>query len=287
MEKKSVIVRRKPIGMAGTQDSGAVPFRNITIGEIVIRENVRKEYSGIDDLAASIKQRGLLQPITVYRDGEVFVVKTGHRRFKAFQSLYQQDKDRFHSIPCIISTPDNLAIVQLVENVQREDLNPIDLYNGLNALRAEGMSNSEIAQAIGKSHGYVDNLFSGVKEANANPEIAELVQAGVSLTDILETKGVPDEKARLELLDQRKNGKITRSEFRKKAKELKSSTVADKVSSPTIQGEEHTAKISISDGGLSVSVTLDCKDAVLLIQKELVKVCKKNEIKVIESTTSP
>jgi ParB family chromosome partitioning protein len=81
----------------GTQDSHSVNIqvKDIPIGDINIRENVRKDYTGIDELAESIRQHGLLQPITVYTGGDQYIVKTGHRRLMACQSLYQTDPERF------------------------------------------------------------------------------------------------------------------------------------------------------------------------------------------------
>ena len=67
----------------GTRDSGSVllTVKDIPVGDISIKGNVRGEYTGIEELAASIRQHGLLQPITVYAEGEGFIVKTGHRRY--------------------------------------------------------------------------------------------------------------------------------------------------------------------------------------------------------------
>jgi ParB family chromosome partitioning protein len=180
----------------GTQDSqsASLTIKDIPIGDIEIRENIRKEYTGIEGLADSIRQHGLLQAITIYPNGDIFIVKTGHRRFMAYKRIYETEPDRFHSIRCIISTADNLAIVQMVENLQREDLSPSDLCNALTALRKQGISNQEIAEAMGKSAGYVNNLFCAVKEVHENQNIAEKTHVGVSLQDITETKGILDEQ---------------------------------------------------------------------------------------------
>ena len=99
----------------GTQDSGAVSLtvKDIPIGEISIRGNVRKEYTGIDELKDSIKRYGILQPITVYKDGGGYVVKTGHRRYLAYKDLYAAHPDRFHSIRCIISDAANITKIQM------------------------------------------------------------------------------------------------------------------------------------------------------------------------------
>jgi ParB family chromosome partitioning protein len=123
--------------MPGTQDSRSVSLtvKDIPIGDIAIKGNVRSGYTDIEGLAASINQHGLLQPITVYADVDSFIVKTGHRRYLACKMLYQEEPDRFHRIRYVISDADNTAVIQLVENVQRVDLSQIDLFNALTSLR--------------------------------------------------------------------------------------------------------------------------------------------------------
>jgi ParB family chromosome partitioning protein len=199
--------------------------RDIPIGDIRIKENIRQEYTEIEDLASSIKQHGLLQPITVYSDGDRFVVKTGHRRFMAYHKLYEEDSERFHSIRCIVSDSENIAVIQLIENVQRTDLAQIDLYNALAALRDQGMTLKQIAEGMGKTEKYIKNLFVGINEISNNERLQEFIgsPAGGTIQDIAETKGIPDETDRLNLLEQRKNGHITRSEMREKVRKLKGS----------------------------------------------------------------
>jgi ParB family chromosome partitioning protein len=115
----------------GTKDGSAVlvTVKDISLDDIRIKENIRKEYTGIDELAESIRQHGLLQPITVYPDEDDYVVKTGHRGFQAYQLLYQTEPEQFCRIRCIISNAENIAVIQLVENVQREDLSQLELFN--------------------------------------------------------------------------------------------------------------------------------------------------------------
>jgi ParB family chromosome partitioning protein len=76
---------------SGTQDSRSISLtvKDIPIGDIHIKDNIRSEYIGIDELAESIQQTGLLQPITVYAEDGAYIVKAGHRRFMAYRKLYQ------------------------------------------------------------------------------------------------------------------------------------------------------------------------------------------------------
>ncbi|WP_010256886.1 ParB/RepB/Spo0J family partition protein [Treponema primitia] len=216
----------------GTQDSHSVNVmvKDIPIGDIVIRENVRKDYTGIEELAESIRRHSLLQPITVYADGDLYIVKTGHRRFKAYLWLYQAEPERFHSIRCIISNAENRAVIQLVENVQRVDLSQKELYNAMVSLRDQAFTHKQIADLIGKSEKFVNNLFVGINEIKNDKALLDYLDtpgAG-SIQDIIETKGIPDKSERAKLLKKRGKGEITQKELRKKAKALKESCPAKK-----------------------------------------------------------
>jgi ParB family chromosome partitioning protein len=209
----------------GTRDSGAAALmvKDIPIGDIQVKENVRGDYTGIEDLAASIRQHGLLQPITVYAEQDGYIVKTGHRRYLACQELYRKEPDRFHSIRCMVSDANNTTVIQLVENVQRVDLSQIDLFNALTALKAGGMTLKQIADVMGKTEKYIKNLFVGINEITRDRELQGVIDspAGGTIQDIAETKGVPDKQERLNLLEARKKGEINRAEMRDKVRELK------------------------------------------------------------------
>ena len=208
----------------GTQDRNAVTLtvKDIPIGDIRIQGNVRTEYTEIKELAESIRIYGLLQPITVYADKEGYIVKTGHRRFMAYKMLYQLEPERFHSIRCVISNDYNIVLIQLIENVQRVDLSQVDLFNTLNGLKTQGMTLKRIAEVMGKSEKYIKNLFVGVNEINNNPELQTFISspAGGTIQDISETKSVKNKQERKAILENRKDGKMSRAEMRKKVKEL-------------------------------------------------------------------
>jgi ParB family chromosome partitioning protein len=208
----------------GTQDSRAVTLtvKDIPIGDISIKGNVRTEYTDLDELTASIRQYGLLQPVTVYPDGDGYTVKTGHRRYLAYTALYREEPEKHHCIRCIVSDAENTAVIQLVENVQRVDLPQIDLFNALSSLREQGMTLKQISEVMGKTEGYIKSLFVGVNEINKDENLKDLIgDAGITIRDIAETNAIPSKQERLNLLEQRKNGTVNRAEMRKKVKELK------------------------------------------------------------------
>ena len=198
-------------------------LKYISIEEIKTGENIRKEYADIDGLADSIRKNGLIHPITVYCvSGEGYVVKTGHRRLKAYRRLFVEEPKRFRAIPCLVSTPYNIAAVQLAENVQRADLSAAELYEALRVLRDRGTSLKDIAAMMGRKTGSVKNFFCAVNEIEKNPKLKHFLEghAGVTIQDVIETKSVENEETRIGMLRRRHDGTLTRTELRKQAKKI-------------------------------------------------------------------
>ncbi|TMA41114.1 MAG: ParB/RepB/Spo0J family partition protein [Deltaproteobacteria bacterium] len=107
------------------------------------------------ELADSIKARGLLQPIIVRRVESGYQLLAGERRFRAAQ-LAGLDK-----LPALIRTDDDPLEVALIENLQREDLSPLEEAEGLALLiERHGYSHREVAELLGKSRPYVSNTLA-------------------------------------------------------------------------------------------------------------------------------
>ena len=114
---------------------------------------VFKEES-IDELSKSIKEYGVLQPILLRDDGKSYTIIAGERRFRAAQ-LAGLDK-----IPAIIKRMDNkeVALIALVENVQREDLNFLEEAKAYRKLMDEfGLTQNEIALKVSKKQSTISN----------------------------------------------------------------------------------------------------------------------------------
>jgi ParB family transcriptional regulator, chromosome partitioning protein len=111
----------------------------------------------IKELAESIKQHGLIQPISVVTDPESqdgFVIVAGERRYRAHQHLEKT------TITAII-TKGNSDEIALIENIQREDLSPMDQAEGLaNMMEKHGYKQEELARVVGKSRPTVTELLS-------------------------------------------------------------------------------------------------------------------------------
>jgi ParB family chromosome partitioning protein len=117
----------------------------------------RMDEASLAELADSIREQGIMQPILVRPiDNGRFEIIAGERRWRAAQLAGLRD------IPALVKTvPDNAALaLALIENIQREDLNPLEEAQGLARLIAEfGLTHDAAAKAVGRSRSAVSNLL--------------------------------------------------------------------------------------------------------------------------------
>lgn len=114
------------------------------------------EDSALNELAASIREQGLLQPIIVRKKGEHYELIAGERRLRAAQ------KAGLARIPALVRdyTDAEAAQLTLIENLQREDLNPVEEARGFLRLTNDfGMTHEQLAQKIGKSRPEITNTL--------------------------------------------------------------------------------------------------------------------------------
>ena len=117
----------------------------------------RMDEASLDELAQSIKEHGIMQPVLVRPvDGGRFEIIAGERRWRA------AERAGLKEVPALVkSVPDATALaIGLIENIQREDLNPLEQANGLARLIDEfGLTHDAVAKAIGRSRSAVTNLL--------------------------------------------------------------------------------------------------------------------------------
>jgi ParB family chromosome partitioning protein len=149
-----------PAGAADAADAQARDgVREIEIGRI--RPNPHQprvlfDETAIAELADSIAERGVLQPILLRPNGEDFQIVAGERRWRAAQ------KARLHTIPAIVREIDEgtTAELALIENIQREDLNAIEEAEGYRQLiDRHGHTQEVVAKIVHKSRSHVANLL--------------------------------------------------------------------------------------------------------------------------------
>jgi ParB family chromosome partitioning protein len=107
--------------------------------------------ASLQELADSIRERGLLQPIVVRRAGRRFQIIAGERRWRAHGRLVAQGHKRFARAACIIRnvTDHQRDLDAIVENLQRVDIEPLEEADAYGRLIAQGMTSEEIAKATG------------------------------------------------------------------------------------------------------------------------------------------
>jgi len=131
-----------------------IPLSQIQKNRFQPREDFNKEK--IEELAESIKQNGIIQPIIVRKKNGAFELIAGERRYLASQIL------KLETIPAIVQdvSDDQLLELALVENLQREDLNPIEEAHAIQMMvKYKGLTHEEISNKIGKHRTYVTNIL--------------------------------------------------------------------------------------------------------------------------------
>jgi len=144
-------------------DVAKAVMRTVSIDLIRPGTSLRRQFpeNEIDELAASIREKGMLQPVLVRPRGEAFELIAGERRWRAAQ------RAGLREIPVIVrpEVTDTEAIeIALIENLQREDLSPIaeaEAYHKL--IAATGCSQQDIAKIIGKTESYVSHSMRLLK----------------------------------------------------------------------------------------------------------------------------
>ena len=113
----------------------------------------RMDEAAIAELAASIAERGVLQPILVRPRGDDFEIVAGERRFRAAQ------RAGLGSMPAVVRELDDRETLEvaIVENLQREDLNPVEEAQAFKQLMDFGLNQEQVGRAVGRSRSAVAN----------------------------------------------------------------------------------------------------------------------------------
>jgi len=148
-----------------------LPVEQLQRGKYQPRRDMHPE--ALEELASSIRSQGVMQPIVVRPiEGDRYEIIAGERRWRAAQLA------ELETIPAIVrDVPDEAAIAMaLIENIQREDLNPVEEAAALNRLQKEfELTQQEVAQAVGKSRATVANLM---RLLSLEEEVRILVERG-------------------------------------------------------------------------------------------------------------
>lgn len=170
-------------------------------------EQPRADIGDVSELAESIRKHGLLQPIVVepIEDGRRYRILAGHRRYKACGEA------GFETIQCIVRTVEEHTRLELqvIENLHRKDLSPVEEARALKRLMDEfNLNQRDLAKRLGKSLGSVNQTL---RILSLSDEALESVQTSEQLTKsvLLEVAKEDDPKKQLSLIDKAKAGQLT------------------------------------------------------------------------------
>lgn len=145
--------------LGGSESAAQNAVQEISLTEIVPNpQQPRQKFAEneLNDLAASIKEYGIIQPLIVMKAEDGYQLVAGERRLRAAKIA------KLRTVPAIIRDYDDtaLAAVALIENLQREDLNPIEEAAAYYRLRDEfSLTQAQIATKVGRSRPYITNMM--------------------------------------------------------------------------------------------------------------------------------
>ncbi len=150
-------------------------LKNLKITEVEPnREQPRKNFNqeALEELADSIKEYGLIQPIVVTEKDGYYCIIAGERRWRACKLAGLEE------IPAIVREDDEKKNkeIALIENIQREDLNPFEKALGIkNLMQSYNLTQEEVAKKLGKSRSTIAN---SIRVLNLEPRVLELAKQG-------------------------------------------------------------------------------------------------------------
>lgn len=183
--------------LIGEEKVNREEIKDIEIDNIHPREDQpRRDFGeeGLRELSLSIKNHGVIQPILVRRQGGKYEIIAGERRYRASRLA------GINKIPCIIIDGDEEKVskLALIENIQREDLNPIEEALSYKSLIDEyNIRQDELANSLGKSRSYISNIIRLLKLEDG--VIDEIYKGNLSMGHGKILLGIKDKEIQLEM----------------------------------------------------------------------------------------
>jgi ParB family chromosome partitioning protein len=184
------LAREEPIG--GGKDSSP-GVRSLPVGSLTPHPGQPRRHfdeAALEELAQSIAQRGVLQPIVVRPHGTGYQIVAGERRWRAAQ------RARLHEVPVIVRTFDDTETLEvaLVENIQRQDLNAIEEAEAYHRLIGDfGHTQDALGKLVNKSRSHIANLLRLLELPRAVQE--RVVNGALTMGHARALIGAPDVEA--------------------------------------------------------------------------------------------
>lgn len=157
----------------------------------------RTDFQGIEELAESIRQNGLVQPILVRQEDDGYLLIAGERRWRAAQLA------GVHRIPAVVRKAEDERLLELalIENIQRKDLNPIEEAQAYDVLfNRMRLSQTDVAKRVGRDRSTVSNLLRILKLSD---RIKDLVKEGsLSLGHAKAILAIPDGETQIRVAEE-------------------------------------------------------------------------------------
>ena len=192
----------------------SLAIEKITPNQTQPRKDFVKE--PLEELAQSIREQGVIQPITVRKSGEKYEIVAGERRWRASQIAGLKE------VPAILRNIDDQKSMELalIENLQREDLNPIEEAMGYQLLIDDySLSQQEVAKKVGKSRSSVTN---SLRILTLPQDVRQMLRQGlVSLGHGKVLLGLQDSRAQTSLAKKARQKKLSVRALEKEVLRLK------------------------------------------------------------------
>ena len=243
-------------------------LKHINISQIIPnKDQPRKKFNQkeLDELSESIKTQGILQPIVVRKKSDnSFEIIAGERRWRAAQIA------GLHEVPTIVKQLSDSQVIQaaLIENIQRENLNPVEEAKAYKSiLNSNEISSENLSKIIGKSRSHISNI---VRLLELDTKILEFIESGkLSMGHARALIGVPDAiNLAKEIIDKKlsvRDAEKNTSKY-KKSKNLNKTSKNNKDPNIIDLEKELSEKIGLktsiqfNDQGSSGSITLFYSD---------------------------
>ncbi|MCQ2550955.1 MAG: ParB/RepB/Spo0J family partition protein [Clostridia bacterium] len=212
----------------------------------------------IKELAASILEHGLIQPIVVRKLNKGYEIVAGERRYRAAREA------EIKKLPCIVRQLDDREnmLLAIIENMQREDLNPIEEAEGLNQMiKSYGLTQEEVSKSVGKSRPYISNSLRLLKLSDVAKKY--LAEGKISAGHARALVAVEDEERQEELCKAIEKEGLSVRDIERMAKAKAKRRPAKKVKDPNVARIEEELKKAL---GTKVAINKNGKKGKIEIE---------------------
>ena len=230
-EKQNLEEKIKTVSQEMYPNSGA---RQIAISRLQPNpDQPRKTFNqeALKELAQSIKEHGVIQPIIAVARGENYIIIAGERRYRASKMA------GLKTVPVIVKdyTDQQMREIALIENLQREDLNPIETAMAIKQLIDNyGFTQDEIAQKLGKSRPVIAN---SLRLLTLEPEVLTLVEKGKLQPAIARAIITLPREQQILMAKKASDGKMTARDVEKSVQEITKPEIVSAKKSNTLSIE--------------------------------------------------